>query len=267
MVTAARGCWHEGRAACALALCRSGARARPYCLLCMVGAPSASPGDRFRLHAAAAVEAGTWRSRCCSASSAASPWARSPPPAVPTARTPRTWPATNPSDLTVLTGLLAGPPRTRPATTPSSSEKIAALPGVRHVASYAGLNVAILRRERGSRCRAPYARRAAAWQPGRRVLHHQPGHRGPGTAARPIPRPGRDRPSTPREPRRRCASAPSPSSGSTPTRSWRSCRGQAAPTPAARQRVTVVGAVVYSAEETQDDIDTQRDGGGCSPPR
>ena len=36
--------------------------------------------------------------------------------------------------------------------------------------------------------------------------------------------------------------------------------------PAARQRVKVVGAVVYSAEETQDDIDTQRDGGALFTP-
>ena len=37
-------------------------------------------------------------------------------------------------------------------------------------------------------------------------------------------------------------------------------------TPAARQQVTVVGAVVYSAEETQDDIDTQHDGGALFTP-
>jgi hypothetical protein len=37
-------------------------------------------------------------------------------------------------------------------------------------------------------------------------------------------------------------------------------------TPAARQRVTVVGAVAYSAEEIQDDIDTQRNGGALFTP-
>src|ERR1700722_9843842 len=61
--------------------------------------------------------------------------------------------ATNPSDLTVLTGL-SGPGNT-PGYDPAVIKKIAALPGVRHVASYAGLNVAILGLD-GHAVAAPY---------------------------------------------------------------------------------------------------------------
>ena len=61
--------------------------------------------------------------------------------------------ATNPSDLTVLTGLSG--PGGAPGYDPAVIRKIAALPGVRHVASYAGLNVAILGVD-GKPVAAPY---------------------------------------------------------------------------------------------------------------
>ena len=61
--------------------------------------------------------------------------------------------ATNPSDLTVLTGLSG--PADASGYDPAVIRKIAALPGVRHVASYAGLNVAILGLD-GQPVAAPY---------------------------------------------------------------------------------------------------------------
>jgi hypothetical protein len=61
--------------------------------------------------------------------------------------------ATNPSDLTVLSGISASPGA--PGYDPAVIEQIAALPGVRHVASYALLNVAILGLD-GQPVAAPY---------------------------------------------------------------------------------------------------------------
>jgi hypothetical protein len=50
--------------------------------------------------------------------------------------------STNPSDLTVLTGLASASGQS--GYDPALAKRIAALPGVRHVTSYAGLNVALL---------------------------------------------------------------------------------------------------------------------------
>ena len=97
--------------------------------------------------------------------------------------------ATNPSDLTVLTGI-SGPGR-RARLRPRGHQedrRAAGRPACRQ----------LRRAERGDPRRGREAgagsvhRRAAARQPGRRVLHHRPGHRDPGAAARPVP-PGRDR--------------------------------------------------------------------------
>src|SRR5215472_10522239 len=61
--------------------------------------------------------------------------------------------ATNPSDLMVLSGISATPDAT--GYDPAVIRKIAALPGVAHVASYAGLNVGILGLD-GQPVPAPY---------------------------------------------------------------------------------------------------------------
>jgi hypothetical protein len=172
--------------------------------------------------------------------------------------------ATNPSDLTVLTGLsgLSGPGNT-PGYDPAVIGKIAALPGVRHVASYAGLNVAILGLN-GQAVAAPYI---GGPLPGSLDGEYLTTDRVTAVQGR-LPDPSR-----PDEIAIDAKGTPASVRVGTVAELGFYTNAQLAElyagkqvTPAHRQRVTVVGAVVYGAEETQDDIDTQRDGGALFTP-
>ncbi len=169
--------------------------------------------------------------------------------------------ATNPSDLTVLTGI-SGPGGT-PGYDPAVIRKIAALPGVRHVASYAGLNVAILGLN-GQAVAAPYI---GGPLPGSLDGEYFTTDRVTAVQGR-LPDPSR-----PDEIAIDAKGTPGSVRVGTVAELGFYTNAQLAAlyagkqvTPAHRQRVTVVGAVVYSAEETQDDTDTQRDGGALFTP-
>ena len=169
--------------------------------------------------------------------------------------------ATNPSDLAVLTGISPAPASS--GYDPAVIRKIAALPGVRHVASYAGLNVAILALD-GHPMPAPYS---VVPLPGSLDGEYFSTDRVTVIQGR---LPDRTRPDE----------IAIDAKGSTgPVRvgtvgdlgfytnaQLRQVFAGKHVTPAVRQRVRVVGAVVYSAEQTQDDIDTQRDGGALFTP-
>jgi hypothetical protein len=169
--------------------------------------------------------------------------------------------ATNPSDLTVLTGLSG--PGNGPGYDPAVIRKIAALPGVRHVASYAGLNVAILGLD-GQPVAAPYV---AGPLPGSLDGEYFSTDRVTAVQGR-LPDPSRpdeiaiDAKGTPGSVRVGTVAE----LGFYTNAELEELFAGKHVTPAARQQVTVVGAVVYSAEETQDDIDTQRDGGALFTP-
>ena len=169
--------------------------------------------------------------------------------------------ATNPSDLTVLTGLSGASGASGYAS--AVIKKIAALPGVRHVASYAELNVAILRLN-GQPVAAPYI---AGPLPGSVDGEYFSTDRVTAVQGR-LPDPSR-----PDE----IAMDAKGTSGSVrvgtvaelgffTNAELNELYAGKHVTPVARQQVTVVGAVVYSSEETQDDIDTQRDGGALFTP-
>ncbi|TVZ05470.1 ABC transporter permease [Trebonia kvetii] len=169
--------------------------------------------------------------------------------------------ATNPSDLTVLTGLSG--PSGAPGYDPAVIQKIAALPAVRHVASYSGLNVAILGVD-GEPVPAPYI---GGPLPGSLDGEYFTTDRATAVEGR-LPDPSRpdeiaiDAKGTPGSVR---VGTVAELGFYTNAQLVELYAGKHV-TPAARQRVTVVGAVVYSAEETQDDIDTQRDGGALFTP-
>ncbi len=169
--------------------------------------------------------------------------------------------ATNPSDLTVLTGLSGS---THPSGyDPAVIRKIAALPGVSHVASYAGLNVAILDLN-GQPVPAPYI---AGPLPGSLDGEYFTTDRVTAVQGR-LPDPSRpdeiaiDAKGTPGSVR---VGTVAELGFYTNAQLMELYAGKNV-TPVARQRVKVVGAVVYSAEETQDDVDTQRDGGALFTP-
>jgi hypothetical protein len=169
--------------------------------------------------------------------------------------------ATNPSNLTVLTGVSASPDAS--GYDPAVIRKIAALPMVRHVASYAGLNVAILGLD-GQPVAAPYI---AGPLPGSLDGEYLSTDRVTAVQGR-LPDPSR-----PDEIVIDAKGTPSHVDVGTVAELGFYTNAQLAEvfagkkvTPAARQKVTVVGAVVYSAEVTQDDIDTQRDGGALFTP-
>ena len=169
--------------------------------------------------------------------------------------------ATNPSDLIVLTGVSGSPDQS--GYDPAVISKIAALPGVRHVASYAGLNVAILGLD-GQPVAAPYV---AGPLPASLDGEYF-------TTDRVTPVQGRlPDPSRPDEIAIDAKGTPSHVRVGTVAELGFYTNAQLMElfagkkvTPDARQRVKVVGSVVYSAEETQDDIDTQRDGGALFTP-
>ena len=167
--------------------------------------------------------------------------------------------STNPSDLTVLTGLygVSGSQGYDPAVV----ARIAALPHVRHVSSYLGLNVAVL-------------------QPGAPDTVGAQGLSGSldgeffttdrlTVVQGRMPDPGRrdeaviDARGTPAQIHVGSvaplgfftnAQVSAPASGSRPVR------------PYLTVRIRIVGKAVYSSEETQDDADTERDGGALFTP-
>jgi hypothetical protein len=170
--------------------------------------------------------------------------------------------ATNPSDLTVLTGL-SGSGGSSSGYDPAVISKIAALPGVRHVASSAGLNVAILGLN-GQPVAAPYI---AGPLPGSLDGEYFTTDRATAVQGR-LPDPSR-----PDEIAIDAKGTPGSVQVGTVAELGFYTNAQLAELYAgkhvaatATQQVTVVGAVVYSAEETQDDIDTQRDGGALFTP-
>src|ERR1700733_1837597 len=169
--------------------------------------------------------------------------------------------ARNPSDLTVLSGISGSPDA--PGYDPAVIREIAALPGVRHVASYAGLNVAILGLD-GQPVAAPYI---AGPLPGSLDGEYFTTDRVTAVQGR-LPDPSR-----PDEIAIDAKGTPSPVHVGTVAELGFYTNAQLAElyagkhvTPVRRQQVTVTGAVVYNAEETQDDIDTQRDGGALFTP-
>jgi FtsX-like permease family len=170
--------------------------------------------------------------------------------------------ATNPSDLTVLTGL-SGTGGGASGYDPAVIKKIAALPGVSHVASYGELNVAILDLN-GQPVPAPYI---AGSLPGSLDGEYFTTDRVTAVEGR-LPDPSRpdeiaiDAKGTPGSVR---VGTVAELGFYTNAQLMELYAGKNV-TPVARQRVTVVGAVVYSAEETQDDVDTQRDGGALFTP-
>ena len=167
--------------------------------------------------------------------------------------------ATNPSDLTVLTGVSESASGYDPAVI----KQIAALPDVRHVASYAGLNVAILGLN-GQPVPAPFI---AGPLPGSLDGEYFTTDRVTAVQGR-LPDPSRpdeiaiDAKETPADVH---VGTVAELGFYTNPQLLELYEGKHV-TPAARQRVTVVGAVVYSAEEIQDDIDVQRDGGALFTP-
>ena len=162
--------------------------------------------------------------------------------------------STNPSDLTVLTGLygVSGSQGYDPAVV----ARIAALPHVRHVSSYLGLNVAV---------RQPGAPDTAGPQGLSGSLDGEFFTTDRLTVVQGrIPDPGRldeaviDARGTPAQIHVGTAAplgfftnaqVSSPASGSRPVKPYLTIR------------IRIVGKAVYSSEETQDDIDTERDGG------
>ena len=171
--------------------------------------------------------------------------------------------STNPSDLTVLTGLYgaAGSAGYDPAVI----AKIAALPGVRHVSSYAGLNVAILEPGLG-----PGGGNTAGSQglsgsidgeffTTDRLTIVQGRMPDPGSTSEAVI----DASGTPPQVRVGTvaplgfftnAQATAPGFGTRPVKPYLSVT------------MKIVGKAVYSSEEAQDDIDTQKDGGALFTP-
>ena len=155
--------------------------------------------------------------------------------------------ATNPSDLTVLTGL-SGTGGVASGYDPAVIKKIAALPSVRHVASYAGLNVAILGLN-GQAQAVPYI---GGPLPGSLDGEYFTTDRVTAVQGR-LPDPSR-----PDEIAIDAKGTPATVRVGTVAELGFYTNAQLAElyagkqvTPTARQRVTVVGAVVYSAEVTR----------------
>jgi hypothetical protein len=169
--------------------------------------------------------------------------------------------ATNPSDLTVLTAASFSPQV--PGYDPGLIAKIAALPGVRHVASYANVNVAILGLN-GAPVAAPFV---AGPLPGSVDGEYFTTDKVTVVQGR-LPDPSRpdeiaiDVKGTPSQVR----VGTTADLGFYTNAHLMDLYDGKTVKPDFRQKITVVGAVVYSAEQTQDDIDTQRDGGTLFTP-
>ena len=169
--------------------------------------------------------------------------------------------ATNPSDITVLTAVSRRPQET--GYDPAVIAKIAALPGVRHVASYANLNVAVLGMG-GAPVAAP---QVAGPLPGSVDGEYFTTDRVTVVQGR-LPDPSRpdeiaiDAKGTPAQVH---VGTVAELGFYTNAQLMELYAGKPVK-PAFQQKVTVVGTVIYSAEQTQDDIDTQRDGGTLFTP-
>ena len=165
--------------------------------------------------------------------------------------------STNPSDLTVLTGLygVAGSKGYDPAVI----AKIAALPGVRHVSSYEGLNVAVLgsgqnqQEEAGSQ--GLNGSLDGEYFKTDRVTVVQGRMADPGKTDETVI----DAQGTP---------SPVHVGSVAPLGFFTNAQVQAGrpAKPYLTEMMKVVGKVVYSSEETQDDADVQRDGGALFTP-
>ena len=169
--------------------------------------------------------------------------------------------STDPTDLTVLTGV-EDPAADYAGYDPALIRKIATLPHVRRVESYAGLNAAIL---------APNGAVAVdysgpAREHRRRVLHLRSGHHRPGPDGRSRPRRrGRDR--RQRAPRRQVhVGEVVPLGFYTNAQEALPDFGRPGIKPYLRIDVKVVGKAVFSREVTQDDADTQLNGGALFTP-
>jgi ABC-type lipoprotein release transport system permease subunit len=170
---------------------------------------------------------------------------------------------TSPSDLTVLTGISAGPGG--PGYDPALIARIAALPGVRHVASYAGLNVAILGPDGTAH---PTPDQQLGPLPASIDGEYFTTDRVTVVAGR-MADPARpdeiviDARGTPAQVRVGDVASLGFFTNAQLTRLE---SGNANVTPSLRLTVHVVGKVLYSFEEAQDDIDTQRNGGALFTP-
>jgi hypothetical protein len=147
--------------------------------------------------------------------------------------------------------------------TPAVIAKIAALPGVRHVASYANVNVAILGLN-GAPAAAPFV---AGPLPGSVDGEYFTTDRVTVVQGR-LPDPSRpdeiaiDVKGTPSEVHVGTVAE----LGFYTNEQLQDLYAGKSVKPTFQQKITVVGAVVYSAEQTQDDIDVQRDGGTLFTP-
>src|SRR5215469_2892118 len=171
--------------------------------------------------------------------------------------------STNPSDLTVLTGLYGVPTAGSPGYNPDVIAKIAALPSVRHVTSYEGLNVAVLgsgqnqQEQAGSqgltgslngeyfgtdRVTVVQGRMADPGKTDEAVIDAK-GTTGPVHVGSVAPLGFFTN-----------AQVTAPGFGTRPVKPYMAVT------------MKIVGSVVYSSEETQDDADVQRDGGALFTP-
>jgi FtsX-like permease family len=165
--------------------------------------------------------------------------------------------STNPSDLTVLTGLYgaAGSKGYDPATI----AKIAALPGVRHVSNYEGLNVAVLgpgqNQQEQAGSQGLNGSLDGEYFTTDRVTVVQGRMADPGKANEAVI----DAQGTP---------SPVHVGSVAPLGFFTNAQVQAGrpAKPYLTEMMKVVGKVVYSSEETQDDADVQRDGGPLFTP-
>ena len=167
--------------------------------------------------------------------------------------------STNPSDLTVLTGLygVAGSKGYDPAVI----AKIAALPGVRHVSSYEGLNVAVLGPGQNQQQEVEAASQDlngsldGEYFTTDRVTVVQGRMADPGKTDETVI----DAQGPP---------APVHVGSVAPLGFFTNAQVQAGrpAKPYLTEMMKVVGKVVYSSEETQDDADVQRDGGALFTP-
>ena len=171
--------------------------------------------------------------------------------------------STNPSDLTVLTGLANGPGQA--GYDPALVKRIAALPGVRHVTSYAGLNVALL------------GPNGSPSQNEAQVVGPLPGSVDGeffGTDRATVVEGRMADPGRANEVVMDAKGPPAPVHvGERVTLGFYTNAqlaqmeaGDTHVTPVRRVNVTIVGKVIYSSEEAQDDIDTQRNGGALFTP-
>lgn len=167
--------------------------------------------------------------------------------------------STRPADLTVLTGLYRGPGSQ--GYDPSVIAKIAALPGVRHVATYLGLNVAILAPGAPSATVGPQALTGSL--DGEYFTTDKvtvvAGRMADAAKADEVVIDAKGTPSA-------VGVGSSVPIGFYANAQLSAPPGRQPPKPYLTTTVKVTGEVVYSSEEAQDDVDVQRDGGALFTP-